>query len=459
MLKIWLTWLQPSLGVLGLVFVFCNTVYAQAASKIMGANNKKVQSPQIASKSIGTDFQQRKSELTAIGSEPPDVAVRRLAMGTIADSERQTPRSYNAQANPQSGDAIASVLLPSNQGVRSGANTQWVKHSVAHSPQGQMAAANPAPSSAVIVPGLFIGTTASANSVARFRPASQSVAPVVTKAIVPPTPSVSATDSTTVAEAFPVLLPEQLPGFSSSGSSVVTAKAAQTESISIARGLQGILGNESNTAIAPSNSDTTVATGLQQFLGNEPNRIQTDSIAPVARAIPRPMSPNGANLYLATSEVYSSAAKFDMPTDAEEAGVKLAPTTTPKAVITNSDRVNAPTAATKLVLTSNSGQAIVKLAPASIVKAVTVNSQTVNLSMAVVERKNNTVSLLRDKPFKRRNRQSWQTVSQGHNLGGLILGSRASRCNGANEIAQLPMNVLKASGEKSLALFNSANQY
>jgi hypothetical protein len=77
MLKIWLTWLQPSLGVLGVMLVLTSPIYSLAAQKPSTVNraSKAVQSKSVVA---GATKAPTGVELTGIAATP-DLAVRQLA--------------------------------------------------------------------------------------------------------------------------------------------------------------------------------------------------------------------------------------------------------------------------------------------------------------------------------------------------------------------------------------------
>jgi hypothetical protein len=453
MLKIWLTCLQPSLGILGVVLVLSNTVSAFAASKtaaIMpnkvskGQPQQKVAKPLAQPQQFGT---KGAGVLTAstpaqsgrvISSASPDDAVRRLALDTIANSDRKTPTVATKTSQPNN-SGIASFITPSPlefNSVRAKAtNAKPVQQPVVATTHRPIA---PATS---LGAELFIGNSNNSTfdrPIGNFPnlavPSSQAILPVVARSL----PTATMTAATKVTEPLAVLPSEQIKPLGSTAVVNQTAPQSNPLATNVSKGLEQFLGNEPKSIQADAAPETTVAKGLEQFLGNEPKSIQADAMAPVATAIPvktdsilplsellsptkaAPRTANASGLQLATSKSYDSSADFDLP-----------------GVATQVSTVK--TAQTKVQ-----------------VLAVKTN----NRSTAVVSRKNDYATLASSKILK--SEQSWATVSQRNSLGGLILGSRSSIDDAqasTNEVAALPMNVLKANTDSGLGLFDPMNQY
>jgi hypothetical protein len=439
MLKIWLTCLQPSLGILGMVLGLSNAVSAYAASKNPGILSNKIskgqsqhktakplaQPQQFGTKGAGIVAASTPTQGVRVFSpsySSPDDAVRRLALDTIAKSDRKPP-NLATKTLQQNNSGLASFISPSTVGVSS-VSTKSAK--VTTTTRHLNSPATP------LVSGVFIGNTSSTfdpdagNFPNLALPSKQPVLPVVARSL----PTATTIASTKVAAPSP-LLQERIEQLGSTRT--VVAPQSDLSATSIAKGLKQFLGDEPKSVLTASVPDTTVAKGLEQFLGNEPKSIQSDNVAPIAEAIPvktdsipslselvspkaARRSTSAANLQLATSKSYDNSADFDLP------GV-----------------------ATQLTA--------VKVAQPK-VKLLAVKTVKTNLSTAVVQRKNDYVALMSDEPFKSQSSQSWTTVSQGNSLGGLILGTRST-----NEIAALPMTVFKASNVNSLGLFDPENQY
>jgi hypothetical protein len=422
MLKIWLNWLQPSLGVLGVALVLSNAVSAHAASKATGKETNKLSNgnsqPQVA-KPNGFSLPQMTGAFSPSSgvSLPPDVAIRRLALDTIANSETKSP-NLNTQASRRDlGNIVSFTSSPSTKST----NAHFVKHSLPQ-PLSSTGVYSPSFTAAPLVPGLFIGRS----NTARFSPSIQPVLAPVAKAVAVPIATPKVVASAVVATPFPVMLPERM----TQPNSVQTVATDKTNSVvarsarsttTVASGLQNILGGESSSQTG-SGLDTAVASGLQNVLGNEPKAIQSESmvalsklVAPESKIIP---ASTRGTLQLATSQSYVSAPEFDLP------GVVPS-------------------------------EPVIKSAQA-IAKAVPVKNVRKDLSTAVVQRKNDYVTLMSDKNLESQSRSSWQTMSRSNSLGGLILGSRSTN---EPEIAALPMKALKPNDYSGLGIFNPFDQY
>ncbi len=451
MLKIWLTCLQPSLGVLGVVLVLSNAISAYAASKptkvlpnkvSKGHQQQKaaksfVQPQQFGAKGTGiaaTSTPPQVVRLSGVrGAGNPDDVVRQLAIETLANSQRKTP-IVATKTFQQNNNGIASFVSPSPVRISpiasTSTNTKLVRHSVNKTTHHAISPETP------LVSGLFIDSGSTFDRTGRTLPnlVSPSSQPVLGSQV----PNATMRASAKVLEPVPVVR-EPIKQFEST--EVVATQASSPSNPSattIAKGLEQFLGNEPKDLIR----DSTVAKGLEQFLGNEPKSIQVDSTATVVKAIPVktdpilalsdlvsperavPRNTNASGLQLATSRAYDSAAEFDLPGVASQ--LQAVKTAQPK------------------------------------VKLFAVKTVKTNLSTAIVQRKNNYLTLISDKPLKAQSQQSGATVAQGNSLGGLILGSRSSIDDAqasTNQIASLPMKVLKATNANGLGLFDSANQY
>ncbi len=428
MLKIWLNWLQPSLGVLGVTLVLSNALCAHAASKATRKETSKVSTTgnaqlKVANKPNGFTLPQQMTRALSqtVGvSLPPDVAIRRLALDTIANSQTKSP-NLDTQAARKNRGSIVGLTAPSTALRSIGAkptNGNFTRSSVPK-PFSSTAVYLPTPTAAPLVAGLFIGR--SSGNVESFSPATQPVLAPVAKVAVPvATPTVVA--SAVVAEPFPVMLPERMQQFNIV-ETVATEQTSPTVAQStrstntVASGLQNILGGESSSQTANS-LDTAVASGLQNVLG-ESKAIDTGNVVALNKlVVPElkvPTTTRGS-LQLATSQSYVSAAKFDLP------------------------GVAAP-------------EPVVKSAQ-SIAKVVVGKNIRKDLSTAVVQRKTDYVALMSDRDLGSQSPPSWQTMSRNHSLGGLILGSRST-----NEIAAMPTEAFKARNYGGLEVFNPGNQY
>jgi hypothetical protein len=439
MLKIWLTCLQPSLGILGAILVLSNAVAAHAGAKASGIVPKKIskaQSQQKAAKPSAPPQQfGAKGTGIVMASTPkqgvrvmdyrvsvtPDAAVRQLALDTIANSQRKAP-TLTAKTSQQNTGGLSSFISPSPVSVSSitpkSTNAKFVRPSVTTETQ--------------LVSGLFTGNSTTSTfdrPIENFPnlaiPSSQAVLPVIAQPIA----------SVKVAQPSLEIVSEQIKPTGSAETVVAQAtRQSNSSATAVPKGLEQFLGNEPKSIQPDPVPDTTVASGLQQFLGNEPKSIQTDSMSPVAKATPVKVDST-----LALSELVSPSKTAARTTNTS--GLQLA---TSRAYDTAAD-FNLPGVATQL-------QAVKTAQPK--VKLLAIKTVKTNLAKAVVQRKNDYVALMSDKSLKSPSQQSWTTARQGNSLGGLILGSPST-----TEIASLPMNVFKANDAKGLGLLDSTNQY
>jgi hypothetical protein len=424
MLKIWLTWLQPSLGVLGVAMLLSSPLASAAVTKPAGAAPTKLPkqqplakpAPSAIASTSGTTIDK---ELQSIAiPTTPDMAVRQLAIGTMANSNSYAPK-LSARA-PQkftnnNGNALASFLNPT-EGLQNlaSAKPQFVKHTVAAATASRSIQAK----SSVIVPGLTIGNS-DVHLSSRFLPNGRTERPSLTaKLIASPTLTTGILASNSVATPYPVVLPQQMKGLR------LTPEIANLPKMQIS---------------VPQSNDVvgSIPAGLQRLLGNEPVRQPIASIAPIAQAVsPKsdttvalsqlisPETPTltarGASLQLNTAQVYASVPKFDLP------GVAL----------------------------SNPGSNRQFQAAKPSTSIFAVKSMQRDLTTAVTQRKRDYVALMNDRFLLTSPKPVWTAVSQSHNLGGLILGSPAPVS--ANSMAFLSM-VKPAPTSKALALFAPAS--
>ncbi len=425
MLKIWLTWLQPSLGVLGVAMLLSSPLASSAVTKPAGTaatKSPKQQplakpAPSAVASTPGTTIDR---ELKSIAVPlTPDMAVRQLAIGTMANSSSYAPKL--AARTPQkftntNSNALASFLSPT-EGLQNlaTAKPQFVKYAVASATATKSLSLQA--KSSVIVPGLTIGNSDVQLS-SRFLPSGSTERPSLTaKLIASPTLATGILASTPVASPYPVVTPEQMKGLR------LTPEIASLPKMQIS---------------VPQSNDVvgSIPSGLQRLLGNEPIR-QPIASTPVAKAVspkidttvalsqlvspetPTPtLTARGASLQLNTSQVYASVPNFDLP----------------GAVISN----------------PVSNRQFQAAKPSTTIFAV--KSVQRNLTTAVTQRKKDYVALMNDRFLVTSPKPVWTAVSQSNNLGGLILGSQ--RQASANSVAFSSMAPTPTS--KGLALFDPA---
>ncbi len=409
MSKIWLTWLQPSIGVLGTALVLSNPLCSSAAPNSGTTASTKVPAPYPSwsgLKSTGTNIN---PQLLKGIPTSPDQAVRQLAIDTLATSGNQ--RSVATAKGAQNFDPLASFTGAPVRFQQLSAKAKQpvgIKESIA-------TALNPGTKvkTKVLVPGLAIGT-GNVRVSSQILPTARVSMPVQLTAIVP-------TNIDRVATPFPVVRPELMQKLEANpvvASSVADVKTASRDLRSI--GLPKVVDQISINPIA------SIPNGLQQLLGNNLDGSIKVSVVPVSKGtgpnfrsmsalsklvspseLVAPASVTTASLRLATAQSYTNVAKFSIPS---ETIVASKPTTTANAVTAGVQ---------KSLTTATSGQ----------------NS--------------NYVSMITPSGSISAIGQSWLSASHSSNLGGLILGSQ-QLATLPKVISLLPKNVM------NLSSFNSA---
>jgi hypothetical protein len=418
MLKIWLTCLQPSLGILGTALVLSYPQYSQAAPKpvVAGKINKakvnKVPVPVSqwsTTRSSGTTID---SELSSSLSIVPDMAVRQLAMGSMATSGIQT-KIAPKKALPSKQNALAKFGTPASAGFPNlsakATKPQNVKNDVAEA----LARANKV-QAPVPVPGLYIGTSdvrVSAKVLPTAKPLAQAIA---SSQIGAPTPLSAMMAAQTAVDPFPVVRPEMMQKLDRQNTaSISTIPKATTSLDPIAT-----IPTAPSQAVAPKATASVsqapeyhsldpiaaIPSGLQRLLGNNLNSESTTATVPVAKTTTNPnemvalgrfVSPTGeeaptpitaASLQLATAQAYSSVPpKFSIPGETMLTAKSVKPST----------------------------------------DALVVNRVQKNSTATAPTRKSKYVAILNDRQLTPTPKQPWMLVDRPTNLGGLILGSQA----------------------------------
>jgi hypothetical protein len=413
MFKIWLNWLQPSLGVLGTALVLSNPL-CSIASPILAAANQTNKSPAqppkwSSAKSGGTNIDQ---ELLKGIATTPDQAVRQLAINTMVTSGEKP--LVAAATTAQNFSPLANFIGTPARFQQLSAKVkkpQQINQSI-------IAALTPItkPQAKVLVPGLAIGTAnvrVSAGVLPTVKPATQKVAAatrvgatVQLAAIVP---------EKTVPSPFPVVHPELMqklqadPVFASA-QDIKTATLDLKSIGAISTGLPKTVDTASLNPIA------AIPAGLQQLLGNNFDSGTKVSVTPVSKAtgpnfrsmaaltklvspseIIAPASVTKTSLQLATAQAYAAVPKFSIP-----------------------------------------GEAIVSANPAANVMMGKRNVTTAS----VAGKSNSYVSLIGNRRLTPAIRQSWTAIGQNSNLGGLILGSQ-QLATLPKVISLLPMTTIK----------------
>jgi hypothetical protein len=349
MLKIWLTWLQPSLGVLGTALVLSNPWCAYAASKPAAVRNPTTTktptqvSQWSAMKLNGTRID---SELSSGIALTPDMAVRRLAMNSTTASG--LPSSINSKlktpqigSNPVASFVSPSVTSPKVAKASKQAKPQYAKNSVAAA---LAQAINP--QAPIPVPGLYIGNS-NTRVASKIVPTGKTVPQPIaaTAEIGAPTPLSAMMAAKTAIDPYPVVRPELMQKLDRNPVAVKTKTAPVVDLSPIANipttKPQAVVPKtilpqaKANPAAAPYKSLDPIAnipSGLQQLLGNNLNSQPVVASAPTAktkvnkanslvalRQLVSPSTPalpsvNAASLQLATAQAYTAnVPKFSIP--------------------------------------------------------------------------------------------------------------------------------------------------
>ncbi len=477
MLKIWLTWLQPSLGLLGMMLVLSSPLYSLAAQKptAVGRATKAIQPKAIQPKAIAAGTNGTEVQLAGIAATP-ELAVRQLAVSSLTPSNNNQASELAAKARQQSNrDALDSFLIPStqSQNLSSKATKQkFVKRSV-----------NPAlartakPKTTPPVTGLFIGNS-NVRGASRFSPSSkQSVQPIVASTEIGAPTSLSAMMAANKAvDPFPVVRPELMKklGQAPALAKVPTSKPAPPAVDPIATMPSGI--TKAQQQLNPSAATTTklnkdvphsldpiakipsgfhqevphsldpiaaIPSGLQRLLGNNLNGDRPAAPVRIAKttvtkansllALDRLTAPvglpelnKGVSLQLATAQAYISAPKFNIPGERPS----------PLAVLPKFDIPGERLSTVTLAKPATKVGAAKDLQTASLV--------------ATARRKTNYVAMMRDSHLEPRTKQAWTLAGERTNLGGLILGAQ-SPVPQNNRVGIVPTSDVKTTGSHGLS--------
>jgi hypothetical protein len=401
MSKIWLTWLQPSLGVLGTALVLSNPLCSSAAPNSGTTASTKVPAPYPSwsgLKSTGTNIDRlggalRDRQLLKGIAASPDQAVRQLAIDTMANSGKQP--SVATAKGPQNFDPLASFT---GAPVRFQQLSAKAKKPVQIN-QSIATALSPTTKAKtkVLVPGLAIGTAdvrVSSQVLPTFKPAT---AVATARVSTPVQLAAMVSDKTDkVATPFPVVRPELMQKLEANpivASSVADVKTASRDLRSI--GLPKVVDRISINPVA------SIPNGLQQLLGNNIDGSIKVSVVPVSKAT----GPNFRSMAALTKLVSPSEL------------------VAPASVTTASLRLATAQSYTNVVKFSIPGETIAPGKPTPVANVVTARVQK-NLTTATSGRKSNYASLMTARGSISAIGQSWISVSQSSNLGGLILGSQ-----------------------------------
>jgi hypothetical protein len=403
MLKIWLTWLQPSAGILGVMLLLSNALGAYAATKPTVRNTVKAPAPVSqwsVARSNGTTLD--RDLLTGIAL-PPDMAVRQLAISSLP-STADTTKTKTPQVKRNSFETLtapaARVSVISAKTVKLSKPQQLKNNSVA-----QTLARAIDPLAPIPVPGIFIGNTEARNSTQASspkKPVAQSVA--AAPEIGAPTPLSAMQTATIAVNPFPVVRPELMQQLdrqtvaasmppAKTGSQALNPIAAIPNSSTKVAGLN---------VTAPNSLDPIAAipSGLQRVLGNDLNSTPVATPTKVAKTIS--IKPD---VTLALKQIISPTIEAPQ-TLVSSASLRLA---TSQAYNTVVPKFNIP------------GEVVVsaKTTKSTVTQLVVTREQKNLTTVAVATRKNNYVATLPPVP-----KQSWMVVNNRNNLGSLTLGSQ-----------------------------------
>jgi hypothetical protein len=442
MLKIWLTWLQPSLGILGTALVLCYPFATYAATKPAATNSvatKKAPAQLTQWSRFRSNGTRIDSELSSAVAITPDMAVRQMAVGTLSASNMVAPASIPqikpiAKAPQKSNKSAIGKLASSqiNVGQLAAKKTKVGQLAVKTTKQRQIdnsvadaLARASQPLSPVTVPGLFIGTAdvkLSKNVLPTPKPLATAIASTEIGA---PTPLAAMMGTKPVAaDPFPVVRPElmqKIQRASSTMASVPTTKVTPVSLDPIAA-----IPNSKNAkvvadikAVAPNSLDpiANIPSGLQQVLSNKLDDLKVATAAPSPKAnstvdsmaaIRQIVAPesmptiSAASLRLATARAYgTSAPKFDIPGET---------------VLT----AKSGTAATNAPNFSIPGESILSAKPTKNVLVV----KTVRRPLVTANPIKSSYIEIANETFAPTVKPAWMSADRRNSLGGLILGSQ-----------------------------------
>lgn len=430
MLKIWLTWLQPSLGLLGTALIISEPFYVYAATKPATRSASKVPTQVSQWSSARANGTRIDKELLSGIAPTPDLAVRQLALAAMGTTGMPSTGIATAKQGQRINtfDRFVSPSVKLSKSAVKGklAKPQRLNNSVAAVLAQAINPQNP-------VPGLYIGKT-DVRVAKRFlpptvKPVAQSIAAATE--IGAPTPLSAMMAATTPLDPFPVVRPElmqklqpspvtasvpatktkiaptpyplspiaQIPTGKSPAAvfkTIVPKQTPVTNSLdpiaAIPTGLQRVLGNNTQSIVASTPVTKQITIKSRAVLALKPTAIAQSSVS-------------ASSLQLATAQAYlSSVPKFDIP-----------------------------------------GERLVSAKPIrSTMNLLAVKRTHKNLTTATVTRKSNYVATLTPA-----SKQPWTEVNQSNNLGGLILGSQP-RSIAPNRISLTPIAPLRTTPSTGL---------
>lgn len=442
MLKIWLTWLQPSLGIVGAILAISISFSAVAAPKPAAVKRlNKTPQPAALLQPHGTTIG---AELAASRVAPtPDRAVQQLAANAMSVSNGGKSSFIPTASQQSTRDAIAVFVSPSSPRI---ATIKTTKPKLARRAATNIASTVKSKST-VYIPGLYIGNSNVSVASGILPNGKNRRSPIASSAgIGAPTPLAAMMSAPKNIDPFPVVNPAlmQKLGKNSTIASIPTPKLAAQPFKSIAK--LPATAKQTPTAIKPlvaqqlaqpldpiatipakfnqevPNSLDPIAdipAGLQRLLGNDlgsdraiasapqktkPSVMVANPIVALNSLITTPESPSlgsGLSLKLATARAYTTVPKFDIP--GERLAALGTANTAPKFDIPGESM-----AMTKPVKSTSVGKQLIRTQP-TMIAAI----QPYAPSLARQQLQSQTS-------------RSWSIIGQRNSLGGLILGSPSS---------------------------------
>jgi hypothetical protein len=472
MLKIWLTWLQPSLGIVGVLLVLASPLYSLAVEK-PSTVNRASKAAKVVTGSVKAPTGVELAGITAT----PDLAVRQLAVGALEPTNIKA-NAVAAKAKQQSNrDALDAFLTPSTPKV---AKNKATEPKLAKSPLNTALARTTPARATVPVTGIFIGNS-EVRGASKYNPSiSRSVQPIASTEIGAPTPLSAMIGAPKKVSPYPVVSPETMqqlgnnpatvaktparalspiaksPAVTKQATPAVKPVAAVTVPSSASVTTQSLKPTVTKLdRVVPQSLDpiatipapfrqevpnsldpiASIPSGLQRLLGNNLNDTQpavapvrvAKALAPkvnplkaspilainnlVAPTASTAVAPSGASLQLATAQAYVNVPKFDIP------GERLAAATLAK-----------PTTASIVAKPAKKATFVAKVQP----------------------KKDDYLPIVAARQFESHTKQSWTLVGERNNLGGLILGSQPQTTL-SNKIGLLPSSALTTAGSRGLS--------
>jgi hypothetical protein len=475
MLKIWLTWLQPSLGVFGVMLVLTSPLLSLAAQKPSTVNRA---SKAIKSKSVVASATKAPTGVELAGiAATPDLAVRQLAVSAL-DSTNSNASTAAAKTRQQSNrDAVDSFLTPSTPKV---AAIKTTKPKSVKSPVNTALARTTPIKPTVPVTGIFIGNS-EVRGASKYSPdTSRSIQPIASVEIGAPTPiSAMVGASSKIASPYPVVRPETMQKLAKNPALANTLASQPLNPIAtLPSSTKQVSPAFKSVATVPANVKTTQSL---KPTTTKLDRVAPQSLDPIAKIpatfhqeVPNSLDPI-ASIPSGLQRLLGNKLNDTRPAAAP---VRVAKAIAPKAnplktsPILALDNLVSPTTSTVSVLSGSSLQLATaqsyvsvpkfdipgeRLATVTLAKPATANISAKRLQKATfiakVQPKADYLSHMTARQFEPHTKKSWTFVGQRNNLGGLILGSQPQNTF-SNKIGMLPTNTSTTAGSRGLSGIN-----